>query len=87
MKTRALSLAILLLGATGVATADQDDHRGWDHDTGRGWDHDRGRGWSDKHSLPTQAPEIDPASLGAALTLLGGGLAVLRGRRPMNSKK
>jgi hypothetical protein len=95
MKTRALSLAILLLGATGVATADQDDHRGWDHDTGRGWDHDtgrgwdhdRGRGWSDKHSLPTQAPEIDPASLGAALTLLGGGLAVLRGRRPIDSKK
>ncbi len=79
MKTRALSLAILLLGATGVATADQDDHRGWDHD--------RDRGWSDRHSSPTQAPEIDPASVVAALTLLGGGLAVLRGRRPMNSKK
>jgi hypothetical protein len=87
MKTRALGLAILLLGATGVATADQDDHHGWDHDTGLGWDHDRDRGWSDKHSLPTQAPEIEPASLGAALTLLGGGLAVLRGRRPIDSKK
>jgi hypothetical protein len=27
------------------------------------------------------APELDPASAMAALTLLGGGLAVLRGRR------
>lgn len=26
-------------------------------------------------------PEIDPASLGAAVTLLGGGLAILLGRR------
>ena len=58
MKTRAVSLAILMLGATGVATADQDDHHGWDHD--------RGRGWSDKHGSPTQAPEIDPASTVAA---------------------
>jgi hypothetical protein len=79
MKIRALSLTILLLGATGVATADQDDHHHWNHD--------RGHGWSDRHSSPTQAPEIDPASLVAALTLLGGGLAVLRGRRPVNSKK
>jgi hypothetical protein len=79
MKTRALSLAILLLGATGVATADQDDHHRADHD--------RGHGRSDERSSPTQAPEIDPASLAAALTLLGGGLAVMRGRRPINSKK
>jgi hypothetical protein len=28
-----------------------------------------------------QAPEIDPASWVAALTLLGGGLIVMRGRR------
>ena len=30
---------------------------------------------------PTAAPEIDPASAGAALTLLAGGLIVLRGRK------
>jgi hypothetical protein len=30
---------------------------------------------------PTAAPEIDPASAGAALTLLAGGLLVLRGRK------
>src|ERR1700684_1038423 len=33
------------------------------------------------HSGPVQAPEIDPASAAAGLTMLLGGLAVLRGRR------
>ena len=32
-------------------------------------------------SGPTSAPEIDPASAAAALTLLAGGLAALRGWR------
>jgi hypothetical protein len=32
-------------------------------------------------SDPTAAPEIDPAGAMAGLTLLAGGLAVLRGRR------
>jgi hypothetical protein len=35
---------------------------------------------------PIKAPEIDPASAMAALTLMAGGLAVLRGRRTKNSK-
>jgi hypothetical protein len=35
----------------------------------------------------TAAPEIDPASAGAALTLLAGGLAVLRARRAGKSEK
>lgn len=35
-------------------------------------------GWA---SSPTATPEIDPASAMAGLTLLAGGLAVLRGRR------
>jgi LPXTG-motif cell wall-anchored protein len=30
---------------------------------------------------PVSAPEIDPASAMAGLTMLAGGLAVLRGRR------
>jgi len=33
------------------------------------------------HHGPVPAPEIDPASAVSALTLLAGGLAVLRGRR------
>jgi hypothetical protein len=81
MKTRAVSLAILMLGATGVALADQDDHH-WVRDH----DHDRGHGWSDQRNSPVQAPEIDPSSIVAALTLLGGGLAVLRSRGSKNSK-
>jgi hypothetical protein len=79
MMTRALSLAILLFGATGMAFADQDDHHS-------DRDHSGGHRWSDKRSGPVKAPEIDPASMVAALTLLGGGLAVLRGRRTKNPK-
>jgi len=35
----------------------------------------------------TSAPEIDPESAAAALTLLAGGLAVLRARRAGKSEK
>lgn len=35
--------------------------------------------------VPVPAPEIDPASAMAGLTLLAGGLAVLRGRRAQKS--
>ena len=38
------------------------------------------------HPSPTQAPEIDPASAMAGLTMLAGGMAVLRGRRRIKSK-
>ena len=59
-----------------------------------GWDPDFKIDWTgsknnyDLVSLPlapelptTQAPEIDPASAMSAMTLLAGGLAVIRGRR------
>jgi hypothetical protein len=36
---------------------------------------------------PLSAPEIDPSAAIAAMTLLGGGLAVLRGRRIKKSAK
>jgi hypothetical protein len=78
MKTRILSLTILLFGVSGVALADSADHH-WERD------HDP-HGWSDRHGSATQAPEIDPASIVAALTLLGGGLTVLRSRRSTSSK-
>jgi hypothetical protein len=74
MQTRALSIAILLLGAAGVASADQ-DHGHWGVGKPHDWYHDR--------SAPTlQAPEIDSVFMVAALTLLGGAFTVLRGRRP-----
>lgn len=40
-------------------------------------DHDHGPGGNG----PVAAPEIDPASAVSALTLLAGGLAVVRGRK------
>jgi hypothetical protein len=39
------------------------------------------------HPSSVKAPEIDPASAMAGLTMLAGGLAVLRGRRRVNSKE
>lgn len=36
---------------------------------------------ADPSPTPAAAPEIDPAMAGGALTLLAGGLAILRGRR------
>ena len=39
-----------------------------------------------EHLKPLKAPEIDPASAMAGLTMLAGGLAVLRGRRRINPK-
>jgi hypothetical protein len=60
------SLAAAGFAQAGIAKADSD------HDKG---DRDRHR----HHTVA--APEIDPAAAGSALTLLAGGLAVLRGRR------
>jgi hypothetical protein len=37
--------------------------------------------------IVVRAPEIDPASAMAALTLLAGGLAVLRGRKTKHAVK
>lgn len=76
MKTKTVYLAIALLGASGVAVA---------RDAGRGApDYRTGFYRQDEAILAAtsvQAPEIDPASWVAALTLLGGGLIVMRGRR------
>jgi hypothetical protein len=68
-----LSCAVLLLATSGVAMASQDHYRG---------DRDFGFHWKEhKAASVVAAPEIDPASIVAGLTLLCGGLAVLRGRR------
>jgi hypothetical protein len=81
---RKISLALVLMAMAGVASARQDH----DHDKCLHIlslppmcppaDHDR---------PPVKAPEIDPASAMAGLTMLAGGLAVLRGRRRINSKE
>ncbi len=45
-----------------------------------------GGGGSGGGNTPAAAPEIDPASAVSALTLLAGGLAVIRGRRSTRNK-
>ena len=75
MKTKTVYLAIALLGASGVAVAG-DGGRGPDYRTGF-YRHDE----ATLAATTVAAPEIDPASWVAALTLLGGGLIVMRGRR------
>jgi hypothetical protein len=75
MKTPTLAFVILLLGATGVARAD--------HHDGRKGARDAQKRSPDQGSITLQAPEIDSASMVAALTLLGGALAVMRGRRTL----
>jgi LPXTG-motif cell wall-anchored protein len=64
-----LMLALPLAAAT-VANADINKH---DFGNTRGIIHQMGPS--------TAAPEIDPAGLLSGLTLLAGGLAVIRGRR------
>jgi hypothetical protein len=78
---RKISLAIVLMAMAGVASAKGDHDKCfqllWFFPVCPPVDHDR----------PTvKAPEIDPASAMAGLTMLAGGLAVLRGRRRINSK-
>jgi uncharacterized protein YdeI (BOF family) len=65
-----------LMLVSGIAAASQ-GKGGFDWDKGN-W----GKGGFDWDSRPGtfQAPEIDPASTMSALTLLAGGLVVLRGR-------
>jgi hypothetical protein len=62
-----IGLVALSLCAGSVALA----HDSKDHDWTPSW-------W---HQSPVAAPEIDPASALSGLTLLVGGLAVVRGRR------
>jgi hypothetical protein len=68
---RLFCLAALLMTMAGVASA-----RG-------GCEDECSRDFESPHHL--RAPEIDPASAMAGLTMLAGGLAVLRGRRRTQS--
>jgi hypothetical protein len=75
MKMTTLCLAIVLCGTSGAAFADRGDGARGDRDDHGGF-YDRREAGS-----TMQAPEIDPASMVAALSLLSGGLLVMRGRR------
>jgi hypothetical protein len=70
-----LGLAVLCVAFAGVASAN-----GWDRFQG----HDgytNTLSWNKDAVGVASAPEMDPASALSALTLLIGGVAVIRGRR------
>jgi hypothetical protein len=68
-------VALLAITAAGFAPLAYSNDQGGNDQGGN----DQGGNNSKKHH--TDAPEIDPASAISALTLLAGGLAVVRGRR------
>jgi hypothetical protein len=69
---KSLVFAVLMIAMTGVANADKG---------GKGNGNNGNGGDVEKNGLVASAPEIDPSSAIAALTLLTGGLVVLRGKR------
>lgn len=76
---RKISLALALMTMAGVASAKDSDkclHLLWFDFCPP----------SEKQE-PVKAPEIDPSSAMAGLTLMLGGLAVLRGRRGKKTKE
>jgi hypothetical protein len=83
---RKISLALAFMAMAGVASASA-SQRDFGHDT---CIHilwlSFGCEPSERPKQPVTAPEIDPASAIAGFTMLAGGLAVLRGRRRINSK-
>lgn len=76
---RKISLALVLMTMAGVASASGGD-------SGKCYNLSFITVCSSSNPSPVKAPEIDPASALAGLTMLAGGLAVLRGRRRVNSK-
>jgi hypothetical protein len=87
MVTRITISVMLLTLAGGAAFADGQGS----NDQGQNWQGqnfgDQGNQWNnfdDRHGCKrgcAAAPEIDPTQAVSALMLLGGGIAVLRGRR------
>ncbi len=81
--TKIMGALVLSLALCAAANAGDDKHEFKKNDFTFGFiqHHDRdddGKSWNYK---PVGAPEIDPASALSGLTLLGAGLAVIRGRR------
>jgi LPXTG-motif cell wall-anchored protein len=76
---RKISLALALVAMAGVASATPSNQNNLQFL------------WLDfcpaTAKVTVRAPEIDPASAMAGLTMLAGGLAVLRGRRRKNTEE
>jgi hypothetical protein len=77
---RKISLALVLMAMAGVASASDRESGGCFKFWGMTF-------CPHPSNPPYKAPEIDPASAMAGLTMLAGGLAVLRGRRKVSKEK
>jgi hypothetical protein len=73
---KSIMFAVLLIAMTGVANANKGGNGNGNNGNGNG-----NGGNVAYNGLVASAPEIDPSSAIAALTLLTGGLVVLRGKR------
>jgi hypothetical protein len=84
---RKISLALVLMAMAGAASASE-GKEGKEERSDKCF-HILGSTYCppSDHPSPVKAPEIDPASALAGFTMLAGGLAVLRGRRRVNSKE
>jgi hypothetical protein len=74
-----IGLAVIMFAIAGVASADARGGGGGIGCINLGWFEINCQ--APPKTGPASAPEIDPASAMAGLTMLAGGLAVLRGRR------
>jgi hypothetical protein len=83
---RKISLALVLLTMAGVASA-ANQNQGGQQCLQILWLPPICFGPTSPSPPSVKAPEIDPASAMAGLTMLAGGLAVLRGRRRIKSKE
>jgi hypothetical protein len=75
---RTICLALALMSMAGVASARHSDSREFARDSNS--NNSYSTKFKHRHQ-PVSAPEIDPSSAMVGLTLMMGGLAVLRGRR------
>jgi hypothetical protein len=78
---RKISLAVLLMAMAGIASASSGGSNQCFQIMWFSWC------VPTNQPAPLKAPEIDPASAMAGLTMLAGGLAVLRGRRKVKAKE
>jgi hypothetical protein len=82
VKSTVTAIAIISIAAATAASGQGNNGQG-NNDQGNNDQGNNGQGNTDTKVIAA-APEMDPASVISALTLLAGGLAVIRGRRGRN---
>jgi len=81
LKSALAASAMLAMAGMGLALAENNQNGNNQNDNGQNGNGQYNNGNHHGNHRTLAAPEIDPASAISALTLLAGGLAVIRGRR------